>query len=195
MICNSDDETNFPHKLLLTNRRIANLRKSFTNNLSANIKLSKTQLSKIVQSGGFLERLLGLLLKAGLPLMKNVFQPLAKRDSIPLGLTIAASAAVAAIHKQILGSVTTTLIISNHDMEDIMKIVHSLEDSGLLLKGVSDTIQNEAKEKKGGFLSMLLGTLGASLLGNTLAGKGINRAGDGIIRAGYGSKISMTKNF
>ena len=79
MICNSDDETNFPHKLLLTNRRIANLLKSFTNNLSANIKLSKTQLSKIVQSGGFLERLLGLLLKAGLPLMKNVLQPLANQ--------------------------------------------------------------------------------------------------------------------
>ena len=152
MICNSDDETNFPHKLLLTNRRIANLRKSFTNNLSANIKLSKTQLSKIVQSGGFLERLLGLLLKAGLPLRKNVLQPLAKHDSIPLGLTTAASAAVAGIHKQILGSVTTTLILSNHDMEDIMKIVHSLEDSGLLLKGVSDTIQNEAKEKKEDFL-------------------------------------------
>ena len=78
-------------------------------------------------------------------------------------------------------------------MENIMKIVKSLEDSGLLLKGVSKTIQNEAKEQKGGFLGMLLGTLGASLLGNMLADKGINRAGygnkaDGIIRAGYGSK-------
>ena len=73
-------------------------------------------------------------------------------------------------------------------MKDIIKIVKSLEDSGLLFKGVSETIQNEAKEQKGGFLSMLLGTLGASLLGNILAGKGINRAGEGIVRAGYGNK-------
>ena len=76
-----------------------------------------------------------------------------------------------------------------------MKLVKSLEDSGLLLKGVSETVQNEIKQKKGGFRSMLLGTLGASLLGNMLAGKGINRARDGIIRAGYGSKRSVNKNF
>ena len=73
-------------------------------------------------------------------------------------------------------------------MKDIIKIVKSLEDSGLLFKGVSETIQNEAKEQKGGFLSMLLGTLGASLLGNILAEKGINRAGEGIVRAGYVNK-------
>ena len=73
-------------------------------------------------------------------------------------------------------------------MKDIIEIVKSLEDSGLLLKGVSKTIQNEAKKKKDGFLSMLLGTLGANLLGNTLAVKRINRAGEGIVRAGYGSK-------
>ena len=73
-------------------------------------------------------------------------------------------------------------------MKDIIKIVKSLEDSGLLLKGVSKTIQNEAEEQKGGFLSMLLGTLGASLLGNILVGKGINRAGEGIVRADYGNK-------
>ena len=73
-------------------------------------------------------------------------------------------------------------------MEDTIKIVTLLKDSGLLLKGVSETIQNEAKEQKGGFLSMLLGTLGASLLGNILAGKGINRVGEGIVRAGYGNK-------
>ena len=81
-------------------------------------------------------------------------------------------------------------------MKDIMKIVKFLEDSGLLLKGVSETIQNEAKEQRGGFLSMLLGTLDASLLGNMLAGKGITRAsygskGKGIIRAGYGSKLDF----
>ena len=90
--------------------------------------------------------------------------------------------------KKILGSGTTTLIISNDEMEDIIKIFKTLEDSGLLLKGVTETIQNEVKEQKGGFLSMLLGTLGASLLGNILAGKGINRAGEGIVRAGYGNK-------
>ena len=73
-------------------------------------------------------------------------------------------------------------------MKDIIKIVKSLEDSGLLLKGVTETVQNEVKEQKGGFLSMLLGTLGASLLGNILAGKGINRAGEGIVRTGYGNK-------
>ena len=79
-------------------------------------------------------------------------------------------------------------------MEDIIKIVKSLEDSGLLLKGVTETVQNEVKEQKGGFLSMLLGTLGASLLGNILAGKGINRAGEGIVRAGYGNKRQDHKN-
>ena len=99
-----DDETNFPHKLLLTNRQVANLCKAFANYLSANIKLSKTQLSKIIQSGGFLGRLLGPLLKTGLPLIKNVIKPLAKSVLIPLGLTAAASAADAEIHKKILGS-------------------------------------------------------------------------------------------
>ena len=91
----------------------------------------------------------------------------------------------------------TALIISNDEMKDVIEIVKSLEYSGLSLKGVSKTIQNEAKEQEGGFLSMLLGTLGASLLGNILAGKGINRAGEGIVRAGYGNKKvrkTTTKN-
>ena len=95
-----DDETNFPHKLLLTNRQVTNLRKAFANYLSTDIKLSKTQLSKMIQSGGFLGRLLGPLLKTGLPLMKNVIKPLAKSVLIPLGLTAAASAADAGIHKK-----------------------------------------------------------------------------------------------
>ena len=82
--------------------------------------------------------------------------------------------------KKILGS-GNTLIISNKDIEDLIKIVKSLEDSGLLLKGVIESAQNEVTEQKGRFLSMLLGTLGASLLGNLLAGKGINRAGEGIV--------------
>ena len=80
-------------------------------------------------------------------------------------------------------------------MDDILKIVKSLEDSGVLLKGVSETIQHEAKEQRGGFLSMLLGTLGASLLGDVLSGKGVIRAGEGTIRAGYGSKKPSLKNF
>ena len=138
-----DNETNFPHKLLLTNRQVANLRKAFANYLSTDIKLSKTQLSKMIQSGGFLGRLLGSLLKTGLPLIKNVIKPLAKSLLIPLGLTAAASAADAGMHKKILGSGnTTTLIVSNDEMEDIIKIVKSLEDSGLLLKGVT---QNSSK--------------------------------------------------
>ena len=109
-----------------------------------------------------------------MPLIKIVIQPLAKSVLIPLGLTAAASAADAGIHKKSLRSGhNTTLVISNDEMEDILKIVISLEDSGLLLEGVSETIKNKAKEQKEGFLSMLLGTLGASLLGNMLAGKGV----------------------
>ena len=94
-----------------------------------------------------------------------------------------------------LGSGVTTLIISNDEMDDILKIVISLENSGLLLKGVSETIQHEAKEQRGGFLSMLLGTLGASLLGDIFSGKGVIRAGEGTIRAGYGSKKPSLKIF
>ena len=100
VIGNSNDETNFPHKLLLTNRQVANLRKPFANNSSADIKLSKTQLSKMIQPGGFLGRLLGPLIKTGLPLLKNVTKPLAKSVLIPLGLTAASSAADAEIHKK-----------------------------------------------------------------------------------------------
>ena len=154
----------------------------------------------MIQSGGFLGRLLGPLLKTGLPLMKNVIKPLAKSVLIPLGLTAAASAADAGLHKKILGSAynsNTILIIPNDEMDDILKIIKSLEDSGALLKGASETIQHEAKEQRGGFLSMLLGTLGASLLGDILSkdlsGKGVIRAGEGTIRAGYGSKRASLK--
>ena len=163
---------NFPHGLLLINRQVANIHKAFGKNTSIDIKLSKTQLSKMIQSGGFLGRLFGPLLKTGLPLMKSVIKRLAKSFLIPLGLRAAASAADAGIHKKILGSGhnnNTTLIISNDEMDNILKIVKSLEDSGVLLKGVSKTIQHEAKEQRGGFLSMLLGTLGASLLGDVLS--------------------------
>ena len=125
-----------------------------------------------------------------------MIKTLAKSVLIPLGLTTAVSAADAGIQKKILGfGNMTALIISNDEIEDIIKTVKSLEDSGLLLKGVTETVQNEVKEQKGGFLNMLLGTLGASLLGNLLTckginragkGRGINRAGEGVFRAGYG---------
>ena len=134
--------------------------------------------------------------------MKSVIKPLAKIVLVLLGLTAAASTADAGIHKKILGSGkrsldlvlanNTTLIISNDEMEDLLKIIKSLEDSGILLKGVRGTIQNEAKEQKGGFLSMLLGTLGASLLGDTLfgkKGKRFIRAGEGTAKVGDGSSI------
>ena len=103
---------------------------------------------------------------------------------IPLGLTTAASATDVAIHKKLFGCSMTTLIISNKEMNVIMKIVKSLEESGLLIKGISKTIPNEAKKQKGEFLSGLLGTLGASLLGNLLTGKGTITAGEGTVRAG-----------
>ena len=134
-------------------------------------------------------------MKVALPLAKNVLAP--------LGLTAAISAIDGSIQKKIHGSGATKgagvkLIIKQEDMNDIMKIIKALENSDILLKGVSKKIKNETKEQKGGFLSMLLGTLGASLLGNLLAGvKGIVRAGEGsaasrakgegIVRAGSGS--------
>ena len=195
MVGNSNDNTNFPHELLLTNRQVANIRKAFANHSSIDIKLSKTQLSKMIQSGGFLGNLLGKL--AG-PLMK-VAMPLAKNVLAPLGLSASMSAIDGSIKKKMLGSGATTLIISNDEMDDILKIVKSLENSGVLLKGISETIQNEAIEKRGGFLGMLLGTLGASLLGDVLSkglsDKGVIRAGEETIRAGYGSKGSSLKKF
>ena len=104
MIGNPDDEANIPHKLLLTNIQVANIRKAFGNYLSTDIKWSKTQLSKMIQLGGFLDRLLGPSLKTGLPLMESVTQPLAKSFLILLGITAASSAADAGIHQKILGS-------------------------------------------------------------------------------------------
>ena len=126
----------------------------------------------------------------------KVAVPFAKNILAALGITAAASPVDAGIQKKIHGSITsnTALITSNKEMNDIMKIAQALEDSNILLKEVTKTIKNETKEEKGGFFSMLLGTLGASLLGNILAGKGIVRAGSGnkkgkgIVRAGYGKE-------
>ena len=133
VIGDANDENNFPHKLLLTDTKFSRLRKAFANNFSANLKWSKTQFYKIGQSGGFLGRILGPLLKTGLSLIVN-FKPLAKSVLVPLGLTAAAAATDAAIHKKMIGSGFTTLIISNEEMNDIMEKVKSIEDSGLLIK-------------------------------------------------------------
>ena len=138
-----------------------------------------------MQKGGFLI-FLAPLLNSGLPLLKSVIKPLGM-----LGLTAAASATDAARNKKILGFGTTTLIVSNDEINDILEIVKSLEDSGVLLKGVSETIKNEAKEQRGGFLSILIGTLASSLLTDmplSKKGRGFIRAGKRTIRAGYRSK-------
>ena len=145
------DGNDLPHELLLITRQKTKLRNAFSNNMSTDLKFSKAQISKIIQSGGFLGSLLsklsGPLMKAAIPLAKNVLAP--------LGITAAASVVIdAGIQKKIYGSGTTTLIISNKEMNDIMKIIQALEDSNILLKGVTRTIKNETKEQKRGFLSM-----------------------------------------
>ena len=148
---------------------------------SLNVKLSKSQLNKLKSA---IKNETDVVLRLSL----NMIDKSDNETSFPHTLA-AASAADAGIHKKILGSgYNTTLIISNDEVKDILEIVTSLEDSGLLLKGVGEIIKNEAKEQKRGFLSMLLGTLGASFLGNMLSGKGVVRAGEGTARVGYGSK-------
>ena len=171
-----------PHELLLTTRQNTKLRNAINNNSATDIKLSKAQIKIIIQSGGFLGKLLSKL--AG-PLMK-VALPLAKNVLAPIGLTAAMSAIDGSMQKKIHGS-GVKLIIEQEDMNDIVKIIKALENSGISLKGVSKTIKNETKEQRGGFLSMLPGTLGASLLGNLLTG------GKGIVRAGEGSAASRAK--
>ena len=169
-----------PHELLLTTRQSTKLRNAINNNMATDLKLSKAQIKKMIQSGGFLGKLLTKL--AG-PLMK-VAMSLAKNVLAPLGLTAAMSTMNGSIQKKMRGE-EVKLVIEQEDMNDIIKIIEALENSGILLKGVTKTIENETKEQRGGFLSMFLGTSGASLLGNLLTGgKGIVRAGEGVIRAG-----------
>ena len=154
-----------PHELLLTTRQSTKLRNAINNNLATGIKFSKVQIKKIIQSGGFLSKLLsklaGQLMKVAMPLAKNVLAP--------LGLTAAMSAIDGGIQKKMRDD-GIKLVIENKDMNDIMKIIEALENSGILLKGVTKTIENETKEQRGGFLCMLLGTLGANFLGNLLTG-------------------------
>ena len=152
VVGDSNDKINFPHKFLWNNMQVLRLPKSFTKGPSTKTKLSKTQLHKAGQSGGSLGRSLGLLQKTSLCLMKNVLKPLAKSVFIPSGLTAALSATDAAIQRNIFVSGKITLIISSEEMSDIMKTVKYLQEPGLLIKGVSETIQNEGKEQKEDYL-------------------------------------------
>ena len=154
------------HELLLTTRQKAKLKNALNNNMSTDLKLSKVQIFKIIQSGRFLGSLLsklaGSLMKLAILSAKNVLAP--------LGITAAPSSIDEGIQKKTHISGTTTLIISNKEMNDIIKIVQALEDSNILLKRVTKTIKNQTKKQKRGFLSILFGTLRTSLLGNLLAG-------------------------
>ena len=143
---------NLPHELLSTTRQKTKLRNAFENNMSTDIKLYRAQISKIIQSRGFLGLFLSTL--AG-PLM-NVAVPLAKNVLAPLGITAASSAIDAGIQKKIHGCGIAPLMISNEEKNEILKIVQALEDSNILLKGVTEAIENETKEQKRGFLGMLL---------------------------------------
>ena len=177
-----------PHELYLTSNQYSSLEKAFSNYLSKDVKLSKNQLKNLVQQGSFLGKLLAPLMKFALPLAKNVLAP--------LGLSTDGG-----IKKSMLGSGVNSdnkmnnnhnhiqFIISTGDVNDIIEIIELLEEHNFLINGISETVKNEVNEQKGGFLSLLLRTLGASILGNLLSGKG-------IYRTGYGNKIqSMNQNF
>ena len=146
-------ETNFPHNLIITDRQVLSILKSFGNNSSTSVRLLKTRLSKTIQSSGFLGRLHGPLRTFGLSLMKNVLTPLAKIVLIPLRLTVTESAVEVWIHEKkffyrTYDSRRTALTISDEEMKRIMKIVKSLGDSSLLIKGAT-CYSNNCKTKKG----------------------------------------------
>ena len=155
------------HELHLTERQMKKLIDKIENNMSTDIKLSKAQINKIMKGGENLGRLLmsffHKLINPAISIGKNILAP--------LELSAAMSVTDAAFQKKMYGSGMTTLIISNDDLDDLIKIITALEQHDRILKGTSKTIENETKEQKGGFLSMLLGTLGASLLGDLLTGK------------------------
>ena len=186
------DGNDLPRELLLTARQKTKLRNALNNNMSTDINLSKAQISKIIQS-----RVFRIIIKKTSRSINESSSSFGKNILAPLGITAAASAIDAGIQKKIHGSgrpSSTSLIISNKEMNDIMKIAQALEDSNILLKVVTKTIKNKTIKLKGGFLSMLLSTLGARLLGNLLSGKRIAGAGSGnkkrkgIVRASYGKE-------
>ena len=186
------DGNDLSRELLLTARQKTKLRNALNNNMSTDINLSKAQISKIIQS-----RVFRIIIKKTSRSINESSSSFGKNILAPLGITAAASAIDAGIQKKIHGSgrpSSTSLIISNKEMNDIMKIAQALEDSNILLKVVTKTIKNKTIKLKGGFLSMLLSTLGARLLGNLLSGKRIagagsgNKKGKGIVRASYGKE-------
>ena len=150
--------------------------------MSTDIKLSKVQINKIIKEGGNLDRLLmnflPKLIKPAISIGKNILASLA--------LSAAMSATDAAIQKKMYGSGNKALIIPNNDLNDLIKIAVALEEHDILLNGTSKTIKNKIKKQEGGFLSMLFGTLGASLIENLLTGKGLYRTGQGMYRTGQG---------
>ena len=172
------------HESYLTERQIKKLIGKIENNMSTDIKLSKAQINKIIKEGGNLGRLLmnflPRLIKPTISIRKNILAP--------LGLSAAMSATDAAFQKNMYRSGNKTLIISNNDLNDLIKIATALEEHDIFLKGTGRAIKNNAKKQEGGFLSMLLGALGASLLGNLLTGKGMYRTGKGLYRTGQGLK-------
>ena len=170
-------------RITLTNNEIKDIIKEIQSLENRETLLKRTTAKITSQEGGFLN-FLRPLMTAGLSLMKSVLTPLAKSVLLPFGLSAAMSGTDAVIQTKIHGSGTTALIISNEKMEVIMKIVKSLEESGLLIKRISEAIKNEAKQQKGGFLPMLLGTLTVSILGNALTENGVIRVGKGVIRTG-----------
>ena len=190
MILKMLDGNDLPLELLLTIRQRAKLRNAFNNNMSTDLKLSKAQISKRIQSEGFLASFLSKL--AG-PLMK-IAVPLAKNILAPLGITAAASAIDAGIQKKIHGSGTTTLIISNKEMNDIIKIVQALEDSNILLKGLTKTIKNETKEQKKRILKHVVGYFRSQSVRKHFSRKRNckswfwGKKGKGIVRSGYGKE-------
>ena len=178
------DDSNLIHELLSTTGQTTKLRNAFEYNLSTDIKLSKAEILKIIQSGGFLGSLLskvtGRLLKVA-----------------SLAITADASAIDTGNRKEIHGSGTTTLINSNEEINGILRILQALEDSNILLKGFSRIVDNETIEQREGFLGMLFVTLRANLLGNMLTGKGVltagygNQKGKAMLRAGYGDRMGF----
>ena len=180
------------HELLLTTRQKTKLKHEFNNNMPTDLKFSNAQISKIMQSGGFsgslLSKLVGSLMKVAVSLAKHIVAS--------LGIIAAVPAIDTGIQRKIHGSghpSSTSLIILNKEISDIMKVVQVLEDFNSFLKRVTKTTKNKTKKQKGGILSMLLGTLGASFLGNLLSRKGTVRGGSGnkkrkgTVRAGNGN--------
>ena len=167
------------HELYLTQRQFEKLIDKIKNNMSTDIILSKLQINKIIKEGGNL----GKLLMSSLPKLIKPAISLGKNILAPLGLSAAMSTTDAAIQEKMYGWGNKTLIISDNDMNDLIRIVSALEEHDILLKGTSKTIKNKTKKRKGEF-----GTLGASLLGNLLTGKGMYRTGYGMYRTGYGLK-------